>query len=293
MEVQQFLTGIGLVRYLPQFAGQGIKTMEALHTMEEECMRQNIGMLPGHVRLLQRHLANRPAVDASAPTPTADDGAPVSKSRPPIPKARPPAAKARPPVAKAQAPTRPPAESAGTPVSELLERARADFRAAHAPAAPEAHEAERQAQAAQKEAEAEYLVALQAARLAATAEPVHPGPDDTLAALAQLAEESAQFVATAVSVCGWPQADTRQVAAVVDAAQQAANRAQWAANAAALYGDAPDQELEWSQKMRQAARAAGEAAEQYLTDCAKALTMTGRFHPRLQHLVAPSPGQQP
>merc|ERR1719277_1476724 len=71
-EVQRFLSSIGLARYYPKLVGAGFDSMEALRAMEEEDMRQECGMLPGHIRLLQKHL-NR-ALGAGA-VPTAEDSA--------------------------------------------------------------------------------------------------------------------------------------------------------------------------------------------------------------------------
>uniref|UniRef100_A0A7S1SBP3 C3H1-type domain-containing protein n=1 Tax=Alexandrium catenella TaxID=2925 RepID=A0A7S1SBP3_ALECA len=261
--------------------------------MDEEAMRV-AGMKAGHVRLLQKHLASR---RADAPTAKAAPPTAAAASQALVPVLEGPAAGLQtlaPVVEAVQSAeqllqivpavlTRPPTESASKPVSDLLERARADFReqkaarAAEAGAAGAAEEpVQRRAQSSvPKEAEVRYIAALRAAR-AAVAEPDAAGPDDTLMALAQLAEESAQLVATAASFCAWPQADPRQLAAVVDSAQQAAQRAQWAAVAAVASGESADHDKEWSQKMRRAAVQAAEVAEQYARDCAKAATSTGR-----------------
>lgn len=294
-EVQRFLAGIGLARYHPKLAARGFDSMEALEAMGEEDMRGEAGMLPGHVRLLQRHLAKRRGAQAKAPPAAAPAAAPA----PPMPEAAaagprapapagaeaelpPPAAQQLPLAPKAAA--RPPPESAVKPVGELLERARAGFRERRAAAPGEAGaeaaegeaEAERREREARQEAEAQYLAALRAAQAAAVADPEPAGPDDTLMAMAQLAEESTQLVATAASFCAWPQADARQLAAVVGAAQHAAQRSQWAAVASVAYGGSEDHDKEWSQKMRRAAVQAAEVAERYARDCAKAAASTGR-----------------
>lgn len=72
------------------------------------------------------------------------------------------------------------------------------------------------------------------------------------------------------------EADASVLAAVVDAAQQAAQRASWAAVAAVSYGDSEDFDREWHQKMRRAAVQAAEVAEQYARDCAVAVSMVGK-----------------
>merc|ERR1719277_1095192 len=56
-EVQRFLSSIGLARYYPKLVSAGFDSMEALRAMEEEDMRQECGMLPGHARLLQKNMA--------------------------------------------------------------------------------------------------------------------------------------------------------------------------------------------------------------------------------------------
>jgi len=121
-----------------------------------------------------------------------------------------------------------------------------------------------------------YTLAMQDAQVLMGSDPEPPSADDTLAALAQLAESSAQLVATAASFCANPQADASMLAAVVDAAQQGAQRASWAAVAAIAYGDSEDFEKEWNQKMRRAAVQASEVAEQYARDCAAAVKMVGK-----------------
>lgn len=124
--------------------------------------------------------------------------------------------------------------------------------------------------------EDKYVLAMQAAQSSLNSDPDPAGSDDTLAALAQLAEGSAQLVATAASFCANPQADAGVLAAVVDAAQQGAQRASWAAVAAVAYSDSDDFDKEWNQKMRRAAVQASEVAEQYARDCAAAVKMVGK-----------------
>jgi len=318
-EVKRFLGGIGLSRYTSKLLANGFDSLEALDAMEEEDMRQEISMLPGHVRLLQKHLTIRrggaakpqraapaaePAGPAAAPPPDAAPAAlPPADLPPPQLSAVEAAASKAPPAAlpkqQAVAPgevppstlqlalvpmrvERPPPESASKSVHELTELAEAEFRERRGLAGDAAgqgsgaQEAPPQRRTVEQEAEAQYIAALRAAQAAAAADPDPAGPDDTLMALAQLAEESAQMVATAASFCAWPQADVRQLAAVVESAQQGAQRAQWAAVAAVAYGETADRDKEWSQKMRRAAVQAAEVAEQYARDCAKAVTSTGR-----------------
>uniref|UniRef100_A0A7S4PZV8 C3H1-type domain-containing protein n=1 Tax=Alexandrium monilatum TaxID=311494 RepID=A0A7S4PZV8_9DINO len=305
VEVKRFLSGIGLGRYLAKLLARGFDCMEALEAMEEEDMRQEVGMLPGHVRLLQKHLASRRGA-----APRGKQGGPAAE-----PAAAPAAAQvATPallpalemPIASAEDTTRPcplPAVPTGQAAevehqalfpksappqrpelaSEFAEQALVEFRdpgpapvGEAMPAGLPGGPAPQNAQSNLQKAEAQYFAALQAAQATTATDPEPAGPDDTLQALAQLAEESAQLVATAASFCAWPQADSRQLSAVVDAAQQAAQRAQWSAVAAMSCGDPPDHDKEWSGKMRRAAVQAAEVAEQYARDCAKAATSTGR-----------------
>jgi len=94
---------------------------------------------------------------------------------------------------------------------------------------------------------------------------------NTLYALAQLAEESAQMAASAAAFCASPgTAEATQVVAVSEAAQQAAQRAAWAASTMATYetvASASGQGEGWVLTMKQIAKQASEAAEQAAQDC--------------------------
>ncbi|CAE8690381.1 unnamed protein product, partial [Polarella glacialis] len=114
--------------------------------------------------------------------------------------------------------------------------------------------------------DAQFAAALHAAEAAATAAPDPPGPDDTLLAFAQLAEDSAQFVASAAARRAWPQADSQR-AAEFRAAEQAAQRASWAAGQAVACADSRDFDQEWSLKLRRAAVHSAEMAEKYAREC--------------------------
>mmetsp|Transcript_42127 Transcript_42127/g.111248 ORF Transcript_42127/g.111248 Transcript_42127/m.111248 type:complete len:438 (-) Transcript_42127:200-1513(-) len=313
-EVQKFLSSIGLSRYFSKLVSAGFDSMEALRAMEEEDMKQECGMLPGHIRLLQKHLAK---AGCAVPAPRAiGQGDSAGKDRVGD-AARRQAAREASSLALATA-TFGNASGAGASVSELLTRASSELRqlrpaaisaldgaaknsATVAPqprrepraprpppgpvdesakkAAREREEA-RQLEIARSELAAQfeekYMAAMQAAQASLMADPDPAGADDTLAALAQLAEGSAQLVATAASFCANPQADAGVLAAVVDAAQQGAQRASWAAVAAVAYGDSDDFDKDWNQKMRRAAVQAAEVAEQYARDCAAAVKMVGK-----------------
>jgi len=314
-EVQKFLSGIGLSRYFPKLVGAGFDSMEALRAMEEEDMKQECGMLPGHIRLLQKHLAR---AGGATPAPRATgQGDDASRDRAGD-AARRQAAREASSLALATA-TFGNVGGAGASVAELVTRATSELRqlrpaavsalegaaakaGSAASAAPRREpraprpppgptdEAAKTAAREREEAkqleiaradlaaqlEEKYMAAMHAAQASLMAEPETAGADDTLAALAQLAEGSAQLVATAASFCANPQADAGVLAAVVDAAQQGAQRASWAAVAAVAYGDSDDFDKDWNQKMRRAAVQAAEVAEQYARDCAAAVKMVGK-----------------
>merc|ERR1712113_314619 len=97
--------------------------------------------------------------------------------------------------------------------------------------------------------------------------------DSTLLALAQLAEESAQLVAAAVTFCSWPQVDPSLLTVAAETAQQSAQQASWAAMAAMTYGDSEEHNTEQTQKLQHAAVHAASVAEQYLRECTGALSV--------------------
>merc|ERR1711941_187723 len=89
--------------------------------------------------------------------------------------------------------------------------------------------------------------------------PAKAGPDSSLFALAQLSEEAAQMATSAAAYCATPQ-DVTQVMSVSEAAEQAAQRAQWAARVVAEMGPPASSPLgqldEWLVTMRRITRQA-------------------------------------
>jgi len=313
-EVQRFLSGIGLGRYADKLVNAGFDSMEALRAMEEDDMKQENGMLPGHIRLLQKHLqcgsapprlaggddeggdartkesarqAAREGIHASslalAAAKFGTSGGCVSINEllllatAELKQLRPTAATAHEGAAKAA--MEPPAAKRRA-VAPMGERPPAGPMDDAAKKAAREREEQKQLEIARADMASQmdenYQAAMAAAQASLGAEPDPSGPDDTLASLAQLAEGSAQLVATAASFCANPQADAGVLAAVLDAAQQGAQRASWAAVAAVAYWDSDDFDKESSQKMRRAAVQAAEVAEQYARDCAAAVKMIGK-----------------
>lgn len=101
------------------------------------------------------------------------------------------------------------------------------------------------------------------------------GGDSQMAAqmymLAQLAEESAQTAASAAACLHGAESDANQVAALAEAAQQAAARATWAATSLATCFPEPlpgqPREDEWTRSVRQVTAQASEGAEQAAISC--------------------------
>lgn len=250
-EVASLLEGIGLSRYAANLQASCYTSMAKLATMSQEDMRNKVGMLPGHVRVLQKYLRILQGGKATAGGLGVGGGS-----------------------------SSPGAGSSPVDVREFVQRATVEFRELCLQDSKEKQETRTQVFAAPPQAElsddAEYLEALEAARRKADADPIPAGQDDTLFAMAHLAEESAQLVATALSFCSLPQADALQLAAVVNAAQQAAQRASWAAVSAVACADSPDYEKEWSAKMRRTAVEAAEVAEKSARDCAVAAAQASK-----------------
>jgi len=105
---------------------------------------------------------------------------------------------------------------------------------------------------------------------AGLSQPPAEGADNQAAAqmymLAQLAEESAHTAVSAAACLNGAESDPTQVAALAEAAQQAATRATWAATSLATCFPAPLpgqlQEDEWTRSVRNVTAQASEAAEQ-------------------------------
>ncbi|CAK0846675.1 unnamed protein product [Prorocentrum cordatum] len=182
-EVHALLAGIGLARYSQRIAAAGVATVEALRALRDEDMRQ-AGMLPGHVRLLKKHLAAR----AAEGQPGASAGG-ARASAPPRPAkrlrvpsdGREAAALVEPEAAAL-------AEGRGLQVQEIALRAAAEFAALSFGGGPAGVGAE--LAGAAPEGETRHLLALRTAQAAAAcAEPEPPGPEDTPLALALLAED--------------------------------------------------------------------------------------------------------
>lgn len=106
-------------------------------------------------------------------------------------------------------------------------------------------------------------------------QPDKADPDDSLCALAELAEESAELVKTCSQHCAWPRGDLARLLAVVDTAQQAAQRSSWAAVAAVGCPDSVHYGKEWSHKMRRTAVQAAETAEKHMRSCVSASKAAG------------------
>lgn len=88
-------------------------------------------------------------------------------------------------------------------------------------------------------------------------------------ALAQLAEESAQMNASAAAFCASPTSGPFQIAAVAESAQQAAQRASWAATTLVEVEiqQAQKGDVGWIVTMKQVARQAADAADQAAQNC--------------------------
>lgn len=90
--------------------------------------------------------------------------------------------------------------------------------------------------------------------------------DTSLFALAQLAEESAQMVASASSFCANPQ-ELSQVGSVSEAAESALERAKWAAKTVDSMGPPEPQVDEWLTLMRKVTHTCAEVAEKAFNVC--------------------------
>lgn len=110
-------------------------------------------------------------------------------------------------------------------------------------------------------AHAQYLASFAALKAASdNMEEPQRAADDTLEALAQLARDSAELSRSCAQYCG-PDAVRSRVLAVLECAQQAAQRARWAAVSAVACADSEDHGQEWALKMRRAAVQDAELAE--------------------------------
>jgi len=132
---------------------------------------------------------------------------------------------------------------------------------------------QQQEMAMQAQIAAQYGVGPQPAQTQTAAAENAGAPDNTLYALAQLAEESAHMAASAAAFCSNPgSTDVQQIAAVTEAAQQAAQRAHWAASTATSYEpnsntSTAGQTKTWEDTMRQIAVQAAESAEKAAQEC--------------------------
>mmetsp|Transcript_120908 Transcript_120908/g.341943 ORF Transcript_120908/g.341943 Transcript_120908/m.341943 type:complete len:631 (+) Transcript_120908:205-2097(+) len=91
-------------------------------------------------------------------------------------------------------------------------------------------------------------------------------PVQALYSVARVAEEGAQYAASAAAYCGYPQ-DVLQVPAMVEAAEQAYQRAQWAAGVLASYDPDSDWMAELLGTLRQITEQAVIVAEQAVNNC--------------------------
>merc|ERR1711970_1590827 len=74
-----------------------------------------------------------------------------------------------------------------------------------------------------------------------------PAVDETLYALGQVAEESAQLAVSAAAFCSnQAAADPTQVQALAESAQQSSQRATWAAQTMETYDPAPSVRASWT-----------------------------------------------
>lgn len=328
IEVQNFLTRIGLSRYFPRLIARGFDCMEALDVMEEEDMRQEAGMLPGHVRILQRHLSIRrkkqhgaalePAsepregqggglkADAEIASqditteqgseedlPTGQDGSvsiDPSHHRDTI--AVPPRSKIsqqqtqHDEVIAAQSVLAPAQDECHDQWSKTWDNCIGNELPIPLPDLQKDHKQVEEVAALgaiqvqeslpfelphSNLAEERYSTMPEVGQPAEAGDVHAPSSDNTLLALAQLAEESAQLVVAAVTFCSWPQVDPSLVTAALETAQHSAQQASWAAVAAMTYGDSEQEDKEQTQKWQHAAMQAASVAEQYLRECTGAL----------------------
>merc|ERR1712216_1059337 len=108
----------------------------------------------------------------------------------------------------------------------------------------------------------------QAQHPAAEAAVGEPSVDETLYALGQIAEESAQLAVSAAAFCSnQAAADPTQVQAMAESAQQASQKASWAAQTMETYDPAPSVKASWTATMRQIGKAAAEAAQHATDQC--------------------------
>mmetsp|Transcript_6762 Transcript_6762/g.21015 ORF Transcript_6762/g.21015 Transcript_6762/m.21015 type:complete len:503 (+) Transcript_6762:97-1605(+) len=86
--------------------------------------------------------------------------------------------------------------------------------------------------------------------------------------LAQLAEECAQMAASAAACCATSESDPAQATSLTQAAQQAAQRANWAATTLASTSPAEGGQVdEWTASLQQIAKQAAEAADHAARNC--------------------------
>jgi len=115
----------------------------------------------------------------------------------------------------------------------------------------------------------------------------------TLYALAQLAEESAQYATAAAAFCAVPR-DLDQVTEVANAAEQAGKRAAWAAKVVSSYepqggGKMTEDGDSWLTTIKGIVSQAAEAAEQAVANCRENVDIQRR---RLPYEHPPNPGER-
>eukprot|EP00929_Paragymnodinium_shiwhaense_P021822 TRINITY_DN14123_c0_g1_i2.p1 TRINITY_DN14123_c0_g1~~TRINITY_DN14123_c0_g1_i2.p1 ORF type:complete len:756 (-),score=201.51 TRINITY_DN14123_c0_g1_i2:356-2623(-) len=81
-DLQPFLEDLGLSKYLPAFEGRGYKQVEDLRPLDKPGLKE-LGLLPGHVKLLLTTLASRPP-PAAAPAPAAASAGPFGAPMQPL-----------------------------------------------------------------------------------------------------------------------------------------------------------------------------------------------------------------
>jgi len=105
--------------------------------------------------------------------------------------------------------------------------------------------------------------------------------DNTLYALAQVAEEAAQLAVSAAAFCANPgSAEPAQVSALAEAATQAEQRAQWAATTMSTYKPPSGTDDSMIASMKEVAKRASEAAEQAAQSCRQHASVIEQANPQ-------------
>jgi len=310
-DIQAFLSLCGLGKYLQSFLDNGFDTMTAVRAMDEQDMREDIGMAEEDITLLLEKIAAG-AIVPPRPPPSSEEPMDVTSQQ------MDPAGLIS--TAHDVSAMTGPAGMLGAmmPMGNLGETTAALLAGAMA---PQDLAAQHQASLAALFGEQQRDGVVGGLPLGATPEALagalqgmamqlhsgFPGPvpgltpqalaamqgnnstfsqENSLFALAQLAEEAAQMATSAQSFCANPQ-DMTQVAAVAEAAEQAAQRAQWAAKVVAEM--CPPDETKvvldgWLVTMREITKTAAEVAEDAFQVC--------KAHKEEIDKICPPPGER-